>query len=264
MHALEEAVIEVQKNSGTVGGKDLLPAVTQLKLLFTELQNMRGLVSKFSNEYAESGGGSSASDVLESVSQHLMVAQTSHSELEAPLHNIVQTLCERTDKRASLLTYGFDDEELPVELADVMVSSSVQFIRNSIVHGGLLPEARLAQRKTDFLNIVVSVTKSDEGFTLIVRDDGQGLDEEAILARAIKLGLVNAEAAKKLEEGQALRYIFKSGFSTKEEADMDAGRGVGLNSVYSMITKAGGVISMRHKQGSFCQFQAFFAHKEEA
>jgi len=197
------------------------------------------------------------------LSQSQALSNNTYSELEKPLHNIVSTLCERTDKRASLLTYGFDEQtEIPEQLADVMVSSSVQFIRNSIIHGGLLPQARLAQNKTDFLNIVASVTNSEKGYTLIVRDDGEGLDEEAILARAIELEMIDEDAAKKLKSGAAARFIFKSGFSIKEEADIDAGRGVGLNSVYSMIVKAGGTISMRHKQGSFCQFQAFFAHPE--
>jgi len=45
---------------------------------------------------------------------------------------------------------------------------------------------------------------------------------------------------------------------------MDAGRGIGLNAVYSMVRKAGGVISLRHKQGSYCHFQAFFAHADDS
>ena len=260
VHELEEAIIEVQGNKGRISGKDLLPAVTQLKTLFTEVQNMRGLVNKFSDIETHDSGD--ASQGL-SVGNQLVAAPSNYSESEAPLHNLVTTLCERTDKRASLVTFGFDDDDIPEELSSIFMSSSVQFIRNSIVHGGLLPHERLAQKKTDFLNITASVTKSDEGYTMIVRDDGEGLDEDAILARAIDLEMITPEAAQDLKPGAAVKFIFKSGFSSQEEADMDAGRGVGLNSVYSMIAKAGGKISMRHKKGSFCQFQAFFAEQEQ-
>jgi len=53
--------------------------------------------------------------------------------------------------------------------------------------------------------------------------------------------------------------MFRSGFSTKEDADLDGGRGVGLNAVYSMVVKAGGTLSMSHKQGRYCQFKLHFA-----
>lgn len=260
VHALEEAVSDVQKNTRTISGKDLLPAVTQLKVLFSEVQNIRGLVTKFADNFSDTSSANTQED-SENSTQTLVPAGDHYSSLEQPLHNIVSTLCDRTDKRASLLTYGLGEEsDIPADLAEVMVSSSVQFIRNSIVHGGLLPLERLEQQKTDFLNIVTSVTKSDQGYTLIVRDDGEGLDEDAILARAIEMGLIDEDAAQALKPGAAVRYIFQPGFSTKDDADIDAGRGVGLNAVYSMIKKAGGTISLRHKKGGFCQFQAFFPH----
>lgn len=262
VHAFEDSLVELQKSSNSISGKQLLPAVTQLKVLFTELQNMRGLVSKFASNFSGSDDAGDAS--IEGQQSLKPVHELSvHSDLEKPLHDLVSTLSERTGKRASLLTYGLNDTaEIPEELSNVMISSSVQFIRNSFVHGALSPEQRLEQKKTDYLNIVTSVTKTDKGYTLIVRDDGEGLDEAAIVTRAIELGFISQEEAEQLKPGGAARFIFKSGFSTKEDADIDGGRGVGLNAVYSMINKAGGVISMRHKQGVYCQFQAFFAHSE--
>jgi len=61
-----------------------------------------------------------------------------------------------------------------------------------------------------------------------------------------------------LTPNDVVNFLFRSGFSTKEDADLDGGRGVGLNAVYTMVMEAGGVLSMRYKKGIYCQFQAFF------
>lgn len=253
MHAFEESINEVQKNT-TISGNHLLPTVARLKELFADLQNMRGLVSKFTENHK----GGSAGSALSTDGGNPLVTKA-YSKLEQPLHNIVSMVSERSEKRAVLTTYGLDKTvDLPEEISEAITSVGVQLIRNSIVHGGLLPIERLAQSKSDYLNIMASLTKTDKGYIFIVRDDGEGLDELSIIDKAVSLGYVNKDKVDDLKPNDVVNFLFRSGFSTKEEAGLDSGRGVGLNSVYSMLRDAGGVLSMRYKKGVYCQFQAFF------
>ena len=264
VHEFEESISEVQKTNKTISGKQLLPTVTKLRELFAELQNMRSLVSKFAENYT-SGGAAQAgeSDQSGSVNPASAVAASTvsmvHSDLEKPLYKIASTVCERSDKRAFLSTYGLDQTvHLPDDLSEVITSAGVQIIRNSIVHGCLSPVERIGQGKSDYINIIASLAETDKGFTFTVRDDGQGIDEQAVINRALELGFVEQDQVDSLTSKQIVGFLFRSGFSTKEDADLDGGRGVGLNAVYSMVIKAGGTLSMSHKQGRYCQFKLHF------
>ena len=257
VHEFEEAINEVQNTNKTISGKQLLPAVSKLKELFAELQNMRGLVSKFAQNY--SGGGSAETALSNNESTQNVVQTNLYSELEQPLHNIVNTVSERSEKRAVLKTYGLDKTvNLPEGLDEVITSVGVQLLRNSVVHGCLSPVERIMQNKSDYMNITASLTETDDKYIFIIRDDGEGLDEQAIIKKAVSLGFVDEDKIDDLTPNDIVNFLFRSGFSTKDDADLDGGRGVGLNAVYAMVTQAGGVLSMRYKKGVYCQFQVSF------
>ena len=259
IHALETELDKVQATTDRLTGRDLLPAVTCLKTAFAELDNMRKIVTRFSEAIiaeksdGEGDGESDASSVLSVVS-----ASSNYSSVEGPLYSLTDELSERRGVRVMLRTFGLNDDEVPDDLKDIVRSSAVQLIRNSIVHGGLSPQQRLEQGKTDYLTIVVSLTKTERGYSLLVRDDGEGLNEEKILSRAVDLGLIKSVSAIESDERLAQKLIFHSGFSSQAEADLDAGRGVGLNAVYEMVRQAGGSVGLRHSQGRYCQFYLNF------
>ncbi len=259
VHALETELDKAQATSERLTGRDLLPAVTCLKTAFSELENMRQIVTRFSEalvaekEVGEGSGGESGIQL-----KSLGHGQISLSSIEMPLYTLADELSERRGVRVHLRTFGLSDDEVPEELKEVVGSSAVQLIRNSVVHGGLPPEERLKQNKADYLSVVVSLTKTEKGYSLLVRDDGEGLNEELILNRAVELGLISKEVANSKPEGLAQKMIFHSGFSSQAEADLDAGRGVGLNAVYSLVKEHGGSVGLRHSQGRYCQFNLMF------
>ena len=158
-----------------------------------------------------------------------------------------------------LKTYGLDKTvNLPEGLDEVITSVGVQLLRNSVVHGCLSPVERIMQNKSDYMNITASLTETDDKYIFIIRDDGEGLDEQAIIKKAVSLGFVDEDKIDDLTPNDIVNFLFRSGFSTKDDADLDGGRGVGLNAVYAMVTQAGGVLSMRYKKGVYCQFQVSF------
>jgi len=259
MHALETELEKAQASTDRLTGRDLLPAVTCLKTAFSELENMRQIVTRFSE--ALSSEQSSAVDSADSLESKLAVAspnQSALSAIEAPLYHLAEELSERRGVRVHLKTFGLGDDEVPEDIKDVIGSAAVQLIRNSVVHGGLSPQQRLQKNKADYLSIVVSLTETDKGYSLLIRDDGEGLNEKLILKRAVDKGLISAEMAASAPEGLAQKLIFHSGFSSQEDADMDAGRGVGLSAVYSMVREQGGTVGLRHSQGRYCQFYLTF------
>jgi len=248
-HALEEELVTAKSTTEALTGKSLLPAITKLKDLFSELEQMQSLVEKL--------GQGQTQDLLTSSSNTTpSVDQPSEKNgLAGVLHDLVKTVSERNEKRAHLSTFGLTLDDLPDALQEPMQSMAVQLVRNSVVHGALLPEERINSGKTDYINITASLNETDEAYTLLVRDDGEGFDNQAILDRAIELGIIKTEQLDRINVEQAFKLIFHPSFSRLSEANLDGGRGVGLDVVHTMAKELGGGISVQHKHGRFCQFK---------
>lgn len=305
MHEFETALDTARNTSERISGRDLLPAVSLLKSAFSELENMRRIVTRFSeaiqaekqttptsapavnntdpqanenaslqsNDSPEVQEAAVTSEQEAAVTaqenapqeqgqedqiQELQEKVTTRSSFERPLYDLVAQLEKRRNVSVNLRTAGLADDQVPADLREVLSSTAIQLIRNSIAHGAQPAEQRAAQNKPEALNILVSLSKTDKGYTLTTRDDGNGLDEEKLLKRGVELGLIPEKMALAPPPNLAQKLIFHNGFSSQTETDLDAGRGVGLSAVYSMVREAGGVIAMRHKQNEFCQFNLVF------
>ncbi len=255
MHVFESEVAAVQGHEGAITGRDVLPAVTKLKAVFKELNNMQSIVTRFSEVLNVERSQSAASSSMGADATTPVVLG---SVLERELQGLVETLADRNDVRVILKTFGLGEGQVPEHLSGVLRESAIQMLRNSIAHGAKKPEERLAKGKPDYMTVTVSLTKTNEGHTFIVRDDGNGLDQEKILEKALAKGLIKPENADKVDANTIGRLIFHPGFSTKDQAEMDAGRGVGLSAVHTMIREAGGALGFAHSPGKHCQFSIRF------
>ena len=264
LHELETELQKVKDTKDRLTGRDLLPAVTRLKDAFANLENMRRIVTRFSEALVAEQDLDKAVLNGSGNSDNNTAPVSDKSSIEAQLHSLAGQLSERQGFRVLLKTFGLGEDEVPENLKEMVSSSAIQLIRNSVVHGGRPPAERLKNNKPDYMTIVVSLTPTDKGLSLVVRDDGEGLDEERILNRAVELGLLTEQTAAHAPEGLAKKLIFHSGFSSKSEADLDAGRGVGLNTVYSMVRESGGSVAFRHQPGSYCQFHLMFNPDQQA
>lgn len=266
MHEFESEVVAVQGKQGKISGRDVLPAVTKLKSVFNELNNMQSIVTRFSEVlHVERDQMNADSAVTNLTAEDLSDAQTlapskSGSALEQELQSLLDTLATRNDVRVVLKTFGLGEGEVPDHLAKILRDSAIQMLRNSVAHGAKKPAERLVQGKPDYMTVTVSLTRTDEGYTFMVRDDGDGLNQSKVLEKAVASGLVKPENVDKVTAPMLGRLIFHPGFSTKDEAGIDAGRGVGLSAVHSMIREAGGALGFTHSQGKYCQFSVRFKH----
>lgn len=261
IHALEEEIAKVQTENEKITGKELIPAVTRLKNLFSELSNMRSLVEKFANAFSDRNSAQGAlNGVAINDSQGGMKDNdiSENKVLFSTLNNLVETVAQRNDKRINFTSYGINDDDIPESLTETVNNIAVQLLRNSIVHGAELPQERVAQGKTDFVNLVTSFITTENEHQLIVRDDGRGIDWDEVIQRAVELGFVNQEKASQMNSNTAVNLLFKPGFSSKQDADLDGGRGVGLDVVYELVKGKDGKVSVQSQKGKFCQFKLTF------
>jgi two-component system chemotaxis sensor kinase CheA len=123
----------------------------------------------------------------------------------------------------------------------------VHLIRNSIDHGVELPEVRVAAGKPRFGTVHLSAVHSGDSVLITIKDDGAGLDKEAIRAKAVERGLISATA--ELPEKELFALIFAPGFSTAKKVSSVSGRGVGMDVVKRAIDQLRGTIELASVHG---------------
>jgi two-component system, chemotaxis family, sensor kinase CheA len=135
------------------------------------------------------------------------------------------------------------DTSIGPELVPTLPGILAHLIRNAIAHGIELPAERRALGKPDEGRILISATSDPKrGPSIVVEDDGRGLDVAALRARA-------PDSGASIEE-----LIFRPGFTTRTVVDGLAGRGVGLDAVRSDLAAAGYVVAVASEVGHFTRF----------
>ena len=175
---------------------------------------------------------------------------------------LVQTL-ERVIEKASAdlgkkaaLTVKIDPRAIENGPRRVIKEILMQLVRNAVYHGIELPEGRLSSGKTEEGKIKLGIELQGEKIVISLTDDGRGLDFKAIRAKAVQMQLLANTG--ELEDKNALTQIlFMPGFSTATEADMYAGRGIGLNLVRERIKEVKGSIKLQTEEGKGTLFKIY-------
>ncbi|WP_086619963.1 chemotaxis protein CheA [Erythrobacter tepidarius] len=146
------------------------------------------------------------------------------------------------------------DVELDREMIETIRDPLTHLIRNAIDHGIEAPAARLAAGKREIGLLAIAARQSGNTIAIVIRDDGRGLDEERIAAKAIATGLITPAERAAMSRDKLVNLIFEPGFSTAEAVSAVSGRGVGLDVVRQNLEKVGGSIKVSSVPGEGTQF----------
>ena len=167
---------------------------------------------------------------------------TTFSKFKRLVRDLSKDLC----KEVEMTTEGADTE-LDKTVIERLSDPLVHLIRNCIDHGIELPEVREACGKQRKGTVHLSAMHSGPNVLIQVRDDGEGLDKEAILAKAVERGLVLP--GDELSDRDVYALIFSAGFSTSTNVTNVSGRGVGLDVVQKAVDSLRGSISIESTRG---------------
>lgn len=168
------------------------------------------------------------------------------------LYRVVRQASKDTGKQVRLDIVG-GAIEIDRGVLERMTGPFEHLLRNSVVHGIELPDARAAAGKERGGSITVSITQEGNEVGVEVRDDGAGLDLPRIRARAIERGLLAADATA--SDAELAQLIFAPGFSTAESVTELAGRGVGMDVVRAEVDAMGGRIETATRPGQGTAFR---------
>lgn len=146
------------------------------------------------------------------------------------------------------------ETELDRTVIDEIGDPLVHLIRNAVDHGVEMPEERKQKGKPAQGNMLLKAFHSGNHVFVEIRDDGQGINKEKVLNKAIENGVVSSDQASSLTDKQINELILASGFSTAQEISDISGRGVGLDVVKSTIESLGGSIEIESEYGKGTTF----------
>jgi two-component system, chemotaxis family, sensor kinase CheA len=133
---------------------------------------------------------------------------------------------------------------------------AIQLIRNAVVHGVESAAERESAGKPVHGTLQLEFRPTaDNGFELLFQDDGRGLNPDQVRTVAVARGLLTAEDAARLRDRQAIKLIFKSGFTTMTEAPGAPKHGAGMSLVRRYVHEAGGRIALASLLGHETRFK---------
>ena len=183
-------------------------------------------------------GNTAVSQFIRQFRQELLeLRRTPVSGLFRRLQRVVRDAAQAESKEVRLELLG-EDAGIERSLQQRLYEPLLHIVRNSVCHGIESAEERLRNGKNQLGTITLEAKSGPDLFVIEIRDDGRGLDYDAIRRRGVESGLLAADQAASRQELSQL--IFQPGFSTRPSASQVAGRGVGMDVVAATLQRMRG------------------------
>ena len=184
-------------------------------------------------------------DELQDVSMSLRMIPVSNTFQK--MNRIVRDMCKKLNKQVKLTLVG-ENTEVDKTIVDSIGDPIMHMVRNSMDHGiEENVEDRIAARKDPVGEILLSAQDTGSEVIIQISDDGAGVNDEAVLAKAIRNGIASPDVEYSHKE--ILNFLMAPGFSTNAQVTEFSGRGVGMDVVKSGVESLGGSVSITSEQG---------------
>ncbi len=237
MEQLERLYCEVRNSGGPCGGETLVDALLSLRNTGRSLRIRSGaLIERLNGRLVR----------LRMVPAGRLLRKTA---------GMARSLASRLGRKVRVVVEG-EDVLLERIVLEEMEAPLTHLVRNALDHGIESPEERRKAGKPAEGTLKLRAEGESRSVSLVVEDDGRGIDVEAVLEKARRLGLLDGgREYETLRGDEALKFIFSGGFSTRDEVGTVSGRGIGLDVVEYAVRKLGGDVSVVTEKGCGTQFR---------
>ncbi|MDT8384985.1 MAG: chemotaxis protein CheA [Gammaproteobacteria bacterium] len=161
---------------------------------------------------------------------------------------VVRDLARNLKKEVNLELRG-EETDLDKNLVEALADPLVHLVRNAVDHGIEMPDQREAAGKPRTGTVVLTAEQEGDHILLMIQDDGKGMNPNNLRQAAVAKGMMDQEAADRLEDRECYNLIFAPGFSTKVEISDVSGRGVGMDVVKTRISQLNGTVDVDSVEG---------------
>jgi len=161
---------------------------------------------------------------------------------------VVRDLARSLGREINLEMFG-EDTDLDKNLVEALADPLVHLVRNAVDHGIEMPDVRESKGKNRQGTLKLGAKQEGDHVLITIADDGAGMDPEVLRSKAVEKGMMDTEAAARLDDRECFELIFSAGFSTKTEISDVSGRGVGMDVVKTRISQLNGIVEIDSKFG---------------
>ncbi len=258
--------LERAESAVAAAGRELGVLATRARRVRSALAETRGPLDAFPSRTSRLRKATSAvaalSDALDAEAATLLGlaelsrsdAASAHADIALMRTTTVSTLFDRVVSAASAQARRFGREVrllarggetlIDRRVAEGLFDPLLQLVQNAIVHGIEPEPTRAYLGKPLSGRVEISAEQRGASLRIVVRDDGAGVDIERVRTRAVSRGAIVAARAATADHKAILGLLFVPGFTTRENADLLAGRGLGLGLVRDSVRRLGGTVRL--------------------
>ena len=153
------------------------------------------------------------------------------------------------ENKEVVLTLSGQDVQIDRNVLQIITDALLHLVRNAVSHGLETTPQRLEAGKPAVGQLTLSALTERDDVLIQVRDDGRGINTEAVRKKAVERGLTTAATAANLDEQAVWAFLFEPGFSMAQKITDISGRGVGLDVVKLALDSLGGQLRVESQMG---------------
>ncbi|MFW6173880.1 MAG: chemotaxis protein CheA, partial [Elusimicrobiota bacterium] len=167
---------------------------------------------------------------------------------------MIRDVSRKKNKDIDLVIEG-SEIEVDRMLLEKINEPLVHLLRNAVDHGIEEPEQRKKAGKSETGEVKLVAKRERDYVTIEVQDDGKGISVDKIRKSAVDKGFISKQEAENLPPNKALMLICEPGFSTAKKVTDISGRGVGMDTVKSLVESFNGNMEINSKEGKGTTFK---------
>jgi len=164
--------------------------------------------------------------------------------LERATRDAAASLRRRVEFRAT-----DHDVRLDAHVLLALQTALLHVVRNAVAHGIEPEDERSAAGKPPVGIVEIRVERRAGRVAFTCRDDGRGIDVDAVRRVALERGMIDAAQARSFDPSAAARAILESGVTTAGAVDEVSGRGVGMDVVRATASRLDGNVTVSSERG---------------
>ena len=161
---------------------------------------------------------------------------------------LVRDISKKMGKKVNFIMEG-KEIEVDRTILEEIGEPILHLLRNAIDHGIEPPEERRKVGKSPEGTVKLAAERKKDHISIIVEDDGAGIDPEKIRKKALEKGVISESEVNAMSDQQLINLIFLPGFSTAEKITETSGRGVGMDIVKTKVEALGGTVNVESTVG---------------
>jgi len=210
------------------------------------VDQLRGQMARFERQ-ADTALEQSARELREAHQAAERLRLRPAAELFTPLERVARDTATSIGREVTFAARGGDLRLGPSGLA-IVQGALIQLVRNAVAHGIEPPAERARAGKPRAGRVEVEIARRGDRVAFACRDDGRGVDLDAVRSAAERRGLV-APGSEPLSSAEIARLLLGGGLTTARAVTQAAGRGIGLDVVRAAAERVGGEVTIETSKG---------------